>query len=68
MNPVVTSIIGSSEYIRDIASSSTVKKGLQSILLCGNRPDVTDPDSMLESTFKKFKIEIKRYVTENDQM
>ena len=27
VNPVVTSIIGSSEYIRDIASSSTFKKG-----------------------------------------
>ena len=55
VNPVVTSIIGSSEYIQDIASSSTVKKGLPSLLLYGNGPDVTDPDAMLESTFKQFK-------------
>ena len=70
VNLVVTSIIGSSsEYIREmISSSSTVEKGLpQSILLCGNGPDVTDPDSLLESTFKKFKRQIKRYVTDNDQ-
>ena len=51
-----------------ISSSSTVEKGLpQSILLSGNGPDVTDPDSLLESTFKKFKRQIKRYVTDNDQ-